>query len=107
MVDKYEAKKYVADRIGQEHIVPTLGIYNTFDEINFNSFSAGDSDNFLFRLFDIAGDYHERFETEDVVCYVDIAVEDLVQFIPFGVFMRPCKLDAALWFPFRRKSHNN
>lgn len=37
MVDKYEAKKYVADRIGQEHIVPTLGIYNTFDEINFNS----------------------------------------------------------------------
>lgn len=36
MVDKYEAKKYVADMIGQEHIVPTLGVWEKFSEIEFD-----------------------------------------------------------------------
>lgn len=36
MVDKYEAKKYVGDIIGDEYIIPTIGIYNSFDEINFD-----------------------------------------------------------------------
>lgn len=36
MVDKLEAKKYVAERIGEEYIIPTLGVYKTTDEINFN-----------------------------------------------------------------------
>ena len=36
MVDKYEAKQYVADIIGEEYIIPTLGIYDSFDEIDFN-----------------------------------------------------------------------
>lgn len=35
MVDKYEAKKYVADIIGEEYIIPTLGVWNHFDEIDF------------------------------------------------------------------------
>lgn len=35
MVDKYEAKKFVSDLIGEEYIIPTLGVYNNFDEINF------------------------------------------------------------------------
>ena len=35
MVDKYEAKKYVASIIGDEYIIPTIGIYNSFDEIDF------------------------------------------------------------------------
>ncbi len=35
MVDKYEAKKYVANIIGEEYIIPTLGIYGKFDDINF------------------------------------------------------------------------
>lgn len=35
MVDKYEVKKYVANIIGDEYIIPTIGIYNNFDEINF------------------------------------------------------------------------
>lgn len=38
MVDKYEVKKYVADRIGEKYIIPTLGIYDTFDEIEFDKF---------------------------------------------------------------------
>ena len=36
MVDKYEAKKYVANIIGNEYIIPTIGIYDNFDEIDFN-----------------------------------------------------------------------
>ncbi len=36
MVDKYEAKKYVADIIGEEYIIPTLGVWTNFDEIDFN-----------------------------------------------------------------------
>ena len=37
MVDKYEAKQYVAERIGEEYIIPTLGIWDSFDEIDFDS----------------------------------------------------------------------
>ena len=37
MVDKYEAKKYVAKLIGEEYIIPTLGVWNNFDEINFDN----------------------------------------------------------------------
>lgn len=36
MVDKYEAKKYVAEIIGEEYIIPTLGIWKSFDDINFD-----------------------------------------------------------------------
>ena len=36
MVDKYEAKKYVSNIIGEEYIIPTIGIYENFDEINFD-----------------------------------------------------------------------
>lgn len=35
MVDKFEVKKYVADRIGEEYIIPTLGIWERFEDINF------------------------------------------------------------------------
>ena len=36
MVDKYEAKKYVADIIGQEYIIPTLGVWDKFEDIDFD-----------------------------------------------------------------------
>lgn len=36
MVDKYEVKKYVSDIIGEEYVIPTLGVYNDFDEIDFD-----------------------------------------------------------------------
>ena len=36
MVDKYAAKQYVADLIGEEHIIPTLGVWDSFDEIDFD-----------------------------------------------------------------------
>lgn len=37
MVDKATAKDYVADIIGKEYIIPTLGVWNSFEEINFDS----------------------------------------------------------------------
>lgn len=36
MVDKYEAKKYVASIIGEQYIIPTLGVWQHFDDIDFN-----------------------------------------------------------------------
>lgn len=36
MVDKYEAKKYVASIIGEEYIIPTLGVWNKFEDIDFD-----------------------------------------------------------------------
>ena len=35
LVDKYEVKKYVADKIGEKYIIPTLGIYQQFEDIDF------------------------------------------------------------------------
>lgn len=35
MVDKHRVKEYVANIIGKQYIIPTLGVYNEFDEINF------------------------------------------------------------------------
>lgn len=36
LVDKYEVKEYIADTIGAQYIIPTLGIWENFDEIDFN-----------------------------------------------------------------------
>ena len=37
MVDKYEAKKYVADIIGEEYIIPTLGVWDKAEDIDFDA----------------------------------------------------------------------
>lgn len=34
MVDKCRAKQWVADKIGEQYIIPTLAIYNSVDEID-------------------------------------------------------------------------
>ncbi len=36
MVDKYEAKKYIAERIGDQYIIPTLGVWDRFEDIDFS-----------------------------------------------------------------------
>lgn len=36
MVDKAAAKQYVADKIGEEYIIPTLGVWDHFAEIDFS-----------------------------------------------------------------------
>ena len=37
MVDKYLAKEYIASIIGEEYIIPTLGVWKSFDEIDFDA----------------------------------------------------------------------
>lgn len=34
MVDKYRVKQWVADRIGEEYVIPTLAVYQSVDEID-------------------------------------------------------------------------
>lgn len=37
LVDKYEVKKIVAKEIGEDYLIPTLGLFDNFDEIDFDS----------------------------------------------------------------------
>ncbi len=37
MVDKIEAKKWVSERIGEEYIIPTLGVWNRAEDIDFDT----------------------------------------------------------------------
>lgn len=37
MVDKYSVKEYVAGIIGEQYIIPTLGVWEKFDQINFDN----------------------------------------------------------------------
>ncbi len=36
MVDKYAVKKYAEKKIGKQYLIPTLGIWNHFEDINFD-----------------------------------------------------------------------
>lgn len=36
LVDKYSVKKWVVEKIGEEHIIPTLGVWNNAEEIDFS-----------------------------------------------------------------------
>ena len=35
MVDKYEVKEIVAEKIGEQYIIPTYGVWDSFDQIDF------------------------------------------------------------------------
>ena len=37
LVDKYEVKEYVAGIIGDQYIIPTIGVWDKFEDINFDS----------------------------------------------------------------------
>jgi len=36
LVDKYEVRSFVADRIGEEHLIACLGVWDRFDDIDFD-----------------------------------------------------------------------
>ena len=36
LVDKYKVKKYVAEVLGEEYIIPTLGVWDRFEDIDFD-----------------------------------------------------------------------
>ena len=37
LVDKYEVKKYISDLLGEQYVVPSYGVWDSFDEIDFSS----------------------------------------------------------------------
>lgn len=37
MVDKYKAREYIAEKIGEEYLVPLLGVWDSPDEIDFDA----------------------------------------------------------------------
>ena len=37
MVDKYAAKQYVAEKIGEEYIIPLLGVWDRAEDIDFDT----------------------------------------------------------------------
>lgn len=52
MVDKIAAKEYVAERIGEKYIIPTLGAWESFDEIDFDTLP----DQFVLKCTHSSGD---------------------------------------------------
>lgn len=36
LVDKWAVKKYIAEKIGERYVIPSLGVYDSFDEIDFD-----------------------------------------------------------------------
>lgn len=36
MVDKYQVRGYISETIGEKYLIPLLGVYENFDEINLN-----------------------------------------------------------------------
>ena len=36
MVDKFEVKKYIKKNIGEQYVIPTIGVYEKFSDINFD-----------------------------------------------------------------------
>lgn len=41
MVDKYEVREYIKEKLGEEYLIPLLGAYDSFDEIDFSYISRG------------------------------------------------------------------
>ena len=37
LVDKYEVKKFVSDCIGEQYVIPSLGVWERFEDIDFDS----------------------------------------------------------------------
>lgn len=37
MVDKYEVRKYIKNILGEQYLIPLLGVYSNFNEIDFNT----------------------------------------------------------------------
>ncbi len=53
LVDKYEAKRIVADKIGEQYIIPTLGVWDRFDDIDFDKLP----DKFVLKCTHDSGSY--------------------------------------------------
>ena len=37
LVDKYEVRKYIADKLGEQYLIPALGVWERFEDIDFDA----------------------------------------------------------------------
>lgn len=51
LADKYESKSIAANVIGADHVIPALGVWNSFDEIDFESLP----ESFVLKVTDASG----------------------------------------------------
>lgn len=54
MVDKIEAKKFIADKIGEEYVIPMLGMWERFEDIDFDALP----DRFILKCSFDSGSYY-------------------------------------------------
>ncbi|MEX2512332.1 MAG: ATP-grasp fold amidoligase family protein [Cyclobacteriaceae bacterium] len=40
MVDKYQVREYIKEQLGEEYLIPLIGVYDSFDEIDFENLPA-------------------------------------------------------------------
>lgn len=70
IVDKYAAKQYVAERIGEQYIIPTLGVWDRPEDIDFDALP----DKFVLKSTHDSGgfrlvDKRKGFDREEIVRY--------------------------------------
>lgn len=76
MVDKYAVKQYVADKIGAQYIIPTLGVWDRFDDIDFDSLP----DQFVLKCTHDSGGLvicrdKSKFDKEDAKKKIEISLK--------------------------------
>lgn len=76
LVDKYEVKKFVANKIGKEYIIPTYGVWNRFDEIDFDKLP----NQFVLKCTHDSGSYvicsdKEKFDVEAAKLKIEKALK--------------------------------
>ena len=42
LVDKYEVRNYIKEKIGEEYLIPLIGVYNRFEDIKFELLPKSD-----------------------------------------------------------------
>lgn len=91
MVDKYEVKKYVASLIGEEYIIPTLGIWDKFEDIDFSKLpdrfilkathsshaSIVCKDKRTFDIYDARKKFHRFLKTNPYIGYREWAYKNV------------------------------
>ena len=54
MVDKYEAKKIITEKVGEEYVIPTIGVWDNFEDIDFSKLP----DQFIIKNTHDSGTYY-------------------------------------------------
>lgn len=86
MVDKYTAKEYISAKIGDEYVIPTLGVWNSVDEIEWGKLP----EKFVLKTTQGGGSYgviickdKHNFDIEDVKVKLETALNNTDIYLNF------------------------